>query len=336
MNLPPERRLPDKEGMLNRVLDAPVPVKHSKPLTTPLAVVASLGVLAVGVGAALLLNRPLGPAAPPATTSHSPSATSSAVPDTRPASTPPIVAMTDGKPVTVGSYTLTVPLEPHEPTTEGAIDGMDYYWVKQCATTAGPVSPAQWVLASDNAEVRGQGSLKPALASKNLAAGECAQGFVSFPKPAHRAVLAFAPEGRRLAASPYGPQIGASVSSLMNEGRATFENFSVEITSQEPTPISGVSGLYAKVCVLKLPADAENGTARVSLDPWWLFNSVGEYGRPLTSGGYSPAFPTEGRYKVGDCAEGWISFATLPAVEIDWTSLSYSSVLGDRAMWNFH
>lgn len=117
--------------------------------------------------------------------------------------------------------------------------------------------------------------------------------------------------------------------------RARFEHFTVEILPVEEYPSSpGISGVYARVCVNKT-TDADHRT-RISLDPWSFVDQDGRTREPLRRGGYTPAFPADDRYRVGDCAEGWISFKAFPQSDYGSVTVIYANGVGEKATWNFH
>ena len=87
--------------------------------------------------------------------------------------------------------------------------------------------------------------------------------------------------------------------------------------------------LLAKVCVKKLPPDPQGDRTRIS---WDLVHS-GQLAhlKPDASGSTSRhLFPADRTHRVGDCATGWIPFATRASP----SKIKYSNGLGDTAVWN--
>lgn len=128
----------------------------------------------------------------------------------------------------------------------------------------------------------------------------------------------------------------APAQTLMWQGLATFEHFTVELQEDSgdgPEVPEGKAVLPVEVCLVKALDDGD--TARISLDPWSLEDSSGSVQRPQVPGSYEPAFPTEGTYSVGECASGYLTF-DLVTDSVDWVNLVYSNGLGDRAVWQFH
>ena len=122
---------------------------------------------------------------------------------------------------------------------------------------------------------------------------------------------------------------------MMWEGKATFENFTVEVVrddpGQEAAMIEGKAGLPVKVC---LTGDLDgSGAALISASPWTLEDSDGNVQKPQ-EGGYEPAFPTSAEYAVGDCVSGFLTFDYVSAGSD--ANLVYENGLGDRAVWQFH
>lgn len=88
--------------------------------------------------------------------------------------------------------------------------------------------------------------------------------------------------------------------------------------------------LLAKVCVNSLPPDPQGNRTRISWDPWSI--QVGSRAvRPNAAGATGTgSFPADATYKVGQCASGWIPFATNAKI----TRISYHNGVGDTAVWN--
>lgn len=155
------------------------------------------------------------------------------------------------------------------------------------------------------------------------------------PAPATSAPPVTAPVST--AATP-GPSKAspATAQTMMWEGRATFEHFTVEVLQDDADPdasmIEDKAGLLVEVCVTK-GTDGTDG-APISSEPWTLQDSDGNVQVPQ-QGGYEPAFPEETRLPVGKCARGFLTFDYV-SVESDFANLVYENDLGDRAVWQFH
>ncbi|GAB3819510.1 hypothetical protein GCM10028820_23600 [Tessaracoccus terricola] len=132
--------------------------------------------------------------------------------------------------------------------------------------------------------------------------------------------------------TPASPAPGQT---MMWQGRATFDNFTVELLEDtgEGEMIEGKAGLPIEVCVTK--ALEAGQPSRVSLEPWHLEDSNGNVQRPQVPGAYEPAFPAEGSYGEGECVSGYLTF-DLITEPVDYVELVYANGLGDRAVWQFH
>lgn len=122
---------------------------------------------------------------------------------------------------------------------------------------------------------------------------------------------------------------------MMWQGRATFDNFTVELLEDtgDGEMVEGKAGLPIEVCVTK--ALEEGRPTRVSLEPWHLEDSNGNVQRPQVPGAYVPAFPEDGTYGEGECVSGYLTF-DLITDQVDYVELVYANGLGDRAVWQFH
>ncbi len=126
----------------------------------------------------------------------------------------------------------------------------------------------------------------------------------------------------------------AAAQTMMWEGKASFENFTVEVPRDNDVPasIEGKAALLVEVCLTKSLDDA--GKTRISWDPWTLEDSDGNVNRPV-AGGYEPAFPADDEYVQGECARGYLTFDQMPP-NSDFVNLVYENGLRDRAVWQFH
>lgn len=129
----------------------------------------------------------------------------------------------------------------------------------------------------------------------------------------------------------------AAGQTMMWEGKATFEHFTVEVLSEDVDQetaeiVEGKAGLLVEVCVTK--AVDGTGGARITTEPWTLEDSDDNTQTPQKVG-YKPAFPTDAEYAVGECARGFLTFDYV-SVDTDYANLVYDNGLGDRAVWQFH
>jgi hypothetical protein len=129
------------------------------------------------------------------------------------------------------------------------------------------------------------------------------------------------PSGSRPAKKPE-PTRSASGSS------ATFKHFTVTV-SRIARNGSTVSVL-AKVCVRKLPPDPQGNRTRISWDPWSIRTSSGALHTKLSDSSRYPLYPSDKRYRVGECASGWIPFLTSSVV----LKVRYANGVGNVAVWD--
>jgi hypothetical protein len=117
---------------------------------------------------------------------------------------------------------------------------------------------------------------------------------------------------------------------------AHFANFDVTVLGA--TMDSSYYGyvLKLRVCVTRLPAGSKDGKTRISWDPWTVSTNRGVH-RPAVQEDPPPqTFPrpydSEGWFKKGECATGWLPFWGLKATETV-KSINYANSLGNRASW---
>ncbi|TRY19943.1 hypothetical protein FOJ82_03425 [Tessaracoccus rhinocerotis] len=135
--------------------------------------------------------------------------------------------------------------------------------------------------------------------------------------------------------APSGSGSPSSTQTLMWQGKATFEHFTVAVLEDTGSGemVEGKAGLLVEVCVTT--ALEEGRDTRISLEPWSLQDSNGNTQRPQDPGAYEPAFPAGGTYGEGECAKGYLTF-DLVTDQVDHVELVYANGLGDRAVWQFH
>ena len=107
-----------------------------------------------------------------------------------------------------------------------------------------------------------------------------------------------------------------------------FRHFKVSVT-QINRDASQVR-LQAKVCVRSLPPDPQGNRTRISWDPWSVRAGSRSIEPDLRASPLKDEFPADATYRVGQCAAGWIPFATSSAV----TQIVYANGVGDRAVWD--
>ena len=95
---------------------------------------------------------------------------------------------------------------------------------------------------------------------------------------------------------------------------ATFEHFRVTVT-QVSRDASQVR-LRAKVCVTSLPPDPQGNRTRISWDPWSIRAGSRAIEPDLQASPLKDEFPADATYRVGQCAAGWIPFATSSALSL--------------------
>ena len=132
------------------------------------------------------------------------------------------------------------------------------------------------------------------------------------------------------------PAVPDAGQTMMWEGRASFDHFSVAVLQDDPDQdtemIEDKAGLPVEVCVIK-GVDGTDG-ARISSESWTLEDADGNVQTPQ-QGGYEPAFPTETQVSAGECVRGFLTFDYVSA-EGDSSNLVHENSLGDRAVWQFH
>jgi hypothetical protein len=131
-----------------------------------------------------------------------------------------------------------------------------------------------------------------------------------------------------------GPVPGTAESATTNSkptskisgSSATFKNFRVTV-SQIARNGSTVN-VKAKVCVRKLPPDPQGDRTRISWDPWSIRTSSGTLHPKLSNSSHNQLYPSDETYRVGECASGWIPFATSSSV----LNVRYANGVGDVAV----
>ena len=128
------------------------------------------------------------------------------------------------------------------------------------------------------------------------------------------------------------PAHAAPVSRHIGWGSYSFTHFSVRVGDVVADPAHGTL-VYTVVCVRSLPAGSVGGRTRISWDPWRITTTKGSYAPKVYDASHPPArmFPKSRNYGVGQCAAGWIPYATAKGAV---TKISYANSLGNSAAWS--
>jgi hypothetical protein len=120
----------------------------------------------------------------------------------------------------------------------------------------------------------------------------------------------------------------ASAGAESKGSSASFEHFKVSVTQVSRN--SSQLRLQAKVCVKSLPPDPQGNRTRISWDPWSIRAGSRTIEPDVNAAPLEKEFPADATYRVGECASGWIPFATNRTV----TRIVYANGVGDRAVWD--
>ena len=120
----------------------------------------------------------------------------------------------------------------------------------------------------------------------------------------------------------------ASAGAESKGSSASFEHFKVSVTQVSSN--SSQLRLQAKVCVKSLPPDPQGNRTRISWDPWSIRAGSRTIEPDVNAAPLEKEFPADATYRVGECASGWIPFATNRTV----TRIVYANGVGDRAVWD--
>lgn len=108
-----------------------------------------------------------------------------------------------------------------------------------------------------------------------------------------------------------------------------FRHFKVAVTKVERTSASQVL-VRAQVCVRSLPPDPQGNRTRVSWNPWSARAGKATLQAQLKGQPPKGLFAEDATYAVGDCAVGWIPFATGDGLD----EITYANGVGDAAVWD--
>lgn len=128
----------------------------------------------------------------------------------------------------------------------------------------------------------------------------------------------------------------AAAQTMMWEGKAAFDNFSVEVLSDDGGRQDGIvedkAALLVEVCLTGAPEVPE--VQQITYEAWALEDSEGNVQTPQPNG-HQPAFPSDGQYLVGECTRGFLTFDFV-SPEGGYAMLVHDDGLGHRAVWQFH
>ena len=133
-----------------------------------------------------------------------------------------------------------------------------------------------------------------------------------------------------------GPAAAAAPAQRPINQTATFPYFAVTVQDAATTPEYDGYLVKLRVCVRRLPPGSTGGRTRISWDPWTV-TVGGRTHRPsahqvLPRNAFPGSYATQGRFRVGECAAGWLPFRSVKAGD-QVTSVNYANSLGNRARW---
>ncbi len=128
------------------------------------------------------------------------------------------------------------------------------------------------------------------------------------------------------------PAQAAPVSRHIGWSSHSFTHFSVRVGDVIYSPAHGTL-VYTLICVRSLPAGSVGGKTRISWDPWRVTTTKGSYAPKVYDASHPPdqMLASSGYYRPGECAGGWIPYATAQGAV---TKISYSNSLGNQATWS--
>jgi hypothetical protein len=168
--------------------------------------------------------------------------------------------------------------------------------------------------------------------SKTYKVGQCMTGFVPFAVGGTDKVTKVGYANSLGNQASWKVTNGASPQKALGS-TATFRHFTVKVTatSQDARGFRA----YVKTCVRSLPPGSSGGRTRLSWDPF-VANAGTHFGfAPYVydaSHTWNNLYPQSGRYRVGQCAQGWVPFEGVDeSLPID--RLTYRNTLGNVAFW---
>ena len=168
--------------------------------------------------------------------------------------------------------------------------------------------------------------------SKTYKVGQCMSGFVPFAVGGTDKVTKVG----------YANALGNQASWRVTNGSspqkalgttATFRHFTVKVTatSQDARGFRA----YVKTCVRSLPPGSTGGRTRLSWDPFAAHAGTHFGFAPYVYDGshtWPNLYPKSGRYRVGQCAQGWVPFEGVHE-DLPIDRLTYRNALGNVAFW---
>lgn len=117
---------------------------------------------------------------------------------------------------------------------------------------------------------------------------------------------------------------------------ATFPHFGITVLQTAMDPEYHGFMVRLRVCVRSLPPGSTGGRTRISWDPWTV-TAGGRTHRPSVQEDpphetFPRPYRSEGRFRVGECAIGWLPFWSVKADDRV-TSVDYHNALRNRARW---
>jgi hypothetical protein len=168
--------------------------------------------------------------------------------------------------------------------------------------------------------------------SKTYKVGQCMSGFVPFAVGGTDKVTKVG----------YANSLGNKASWQVTNGTspqralgstATFRHFTVKVTATSQDA-SGFRA-YVKTCVRSLPPGSSGGRTRLSWDPFAAHAGTHFGFAPYVydaSHTWPNLYPKSGRYRVGQCAQGWVPFEGVDE-DLPIDRLTYRNALGNVAFW---
>lgn len=128
------------------------------------------------------------------------------------------------------------------------------------------------------------------------------------------------------------PAQAAPVARHVGWSSYAFTHFSVRVGDVIYSPAHGTL-VYTVVCVRSLPAGSTGGRTRISWSPWRVTTAHGSYAPAVYDASHPPSqmFPAAGYYRPGECAAGWVPYATAAGAV---TKIKYNNSLGNAAVWS--
>ena len=138
--------------------------------------------------------------------------------------------------------------------------------------------------------------------------------------------------GLLVASLQAAPAEAAPVSRHLGWPATSFTHFTVDAGPVVYSPAHGTI-VYSTVCVRSLPPGSTGGKTRISWDPWRVSTAKGTVAPAVFDASHppQPMFPKSASYRVGECASGWVPYATAKGAV---TKVSYANSLGNQVSWS--